>query len=50
MQNELKKAQELLDESETLHAEVHGTLTNNLLKRKAELEAQISSLAVSEIR
>ena len=50
LQEELKAAQELLDESETLHAEVHGTLTNNLLKKKGELEGQISGLATPENR
>ncbi len=50
MQNELKEAQELLDESEALHAEAQGNLTNNLLRRRAELEDKISSLATSENR
>ena len=50
LQEELKTSEKLLDESKTLHAEVHGTLTNNLLKKKAELDGRMSNLATPENR
>lgn len=39
-----------LEEAEAKHAEVQGTLSNNLLKRKAELEGQLVSLSANESR
>lgn len=50
LQDQLRDAQESLDEAEAVQAEVQGNLTNNLLKRKAELDEQLSGLTEAEDR